>query len=433
MPIVQRAPDIRRIARAEHLNTGNNGGEIVASQLTWIDHDSLARERTLRILALFREKESRDELGLGAIRDSFADQLFPGTSTIQTRLRYMLFVPWIYQSLEKKRLPAASFATQADYQERALVQPLMESDDLAGVFGKTAGKSLKRLPSSVYWAGLGAWGVRLTPFSQDEYHRRVDEVYRGQDALRSLEKEVRARGDDVDQEQRLATDSWHPRLPEPPAEFPTKVDFALTREEAEFIRDRIQVACHGSLLSFLVLHCKPADILAPWEHPDYASFSTQHQELLTHARLFSEAMHGASLLYNIQLARLKNHEALVEEHQTSFDGWIEGFPVNEIGAWSISRFWELIIDQGHSVAPQTRSFVQHWVELTRKPSKGLLTNPDALNLIKKREMKLKGTRSRFRNQRALEQWGGYSGVGRLVYRWPNVKVLLNDLYHGMSR
>ena len=41
----------------------------------------------------FQEKESRDELGLGSVRDSFADQLFPGTSTIQTRLRYTLFVP----------------------------------------------------------------------------------------------------------------------------------------------------------------------------------------------------------------------------------------------------------------------------------------------------------------------------------------------------
>lgn len=61
------------------------------SSLTWIDHDPTARERALRILSLFQEKESRDELGLGAIRDSFADALFPGTSTIQTRLRYMLF------------------------------------------------------------------------------------------------------------------------------------------------------------------------------------------------------------------------------------------------------------------------------------------------------------------------------------------------------
>ncbi len=35
------------------------------SSLTWIDHDATARERSLRILALFQEKESRDELGLG--------------------------------------------------------------------------------------------------------------------------------------------------------------------------------------------------------------------------------------------------------------------------------------------------------------------------------------------------------------------------------
>ena len=61
------------------------------SSLAWIDHDSKARERTLRILSLFQEKGSRDELGLGSVRDSFADQFFPGTSTIQTRLRYMTF------------------------------------------------------------------------------------------------------------------------------------------------------------------------------------------------------------------------------------------------------------------------------------------------------------------------------------------------------
>ena len=95
----------------------------MASTLAWIDHDSTARERTLRILSLFQEKESRDELGLGSVRDSFADQFFPGTSTIQTRLRYMLFVPWIYHSLEEKRLPAKSFAIQADLLERNLVQP----------------------------------------------------------------------------------------------------------------------------------------------------------------------------------------------------------------------------------------------------------------------------------------------------------------------
>jgi len=403
------------------------------SVLAWIDHDSKARERTLRILSLFQEKESRDELGLGSVRDSFADQLFPGTSTIQTRLRYMLFVPWIYQALEEKRVPVESFAIQADKLERDLVQPLMDSDDQAGVFGKTAGKKLKRLPSSVYWAGLGVWGIRLTPFSQDEYHRRINEIYRRRDALKALEKDAKARGDDIDVEQRMAGLSWHPRLPAPPDSFPAKADFALSREEAEFIRDRIQVSCPNSLLSFLTLHCEPADTNAPWEHPDYSSFSDRHKELLTHARLFSEVMHGAALSYNVQLAKLRNHEELVEEHQSSFNDWVANLPLDEILNWSVSRLWELTIDHGHTITPQTRSFVQHWIEFTRKSPNKILSNTDALNLIKRREMKLKGTRSRFKNQRALEQWGGYSGVGKLVYRWPNVKVLLNDLYQGMNR
>ena len=63
------------------------------SSLAWIDFDEDERQRAQRIMALFQERETRDELGLGAIRDSIADHLFPGTSTIQTRLRYMLFIP----------------------------------------------------------------------------------------------------------------------------------------------------------------------------------------------------------------------------------------------------------------------------------------------------------------------------------------------------
>jgi hypothetical protein len=58
----------------------------VPATLTWLDHDSSDRDRMNRILALFRERDTRDELGVGVIRDLSADEFFPGTSTIQTRL-----------------------------------------------------------------------------------------------------------------------------------------------------------------------------------------------------------------------------------------------------------------------------------------------------------------------------------------------------------
>lgn len=379
----------------------------------------------------FRKKKAVTSSGLALCETALPTNCSPG----QARSRRDSATCFLCHGYIRawRRSDCLSFAIQADKLEGDLVQPLMDSDDQAGVFGKTAGKKLKRLPSSVYWAGLGIWGIRLTPFSQDEYHRRIDETYHRRNVLKALEKDAKSRGDDIDVEQRMSALSWHPRLPAQPKSFPAKADFAMSREEAEFIRDRIQVSCPNSLLSFLSLNYEPAETHAPWEHPDYGRFSDEHKELLTHARLFSETMQGAALSYNIQLAQLRNHDDLVAEHQSSFDEWSESVPLEEIRAWSINRLWELTVDHGHTITPKTRSFIQQWIEHTRKSPKGLLSNAEAMSLVKRREMKLKGTRSRFRNQRALEQWGGYSGVGKLVYRWPNVKVLLNDLYQGMNR
>jgi hypothetical protein len=63
--------------------------------LSWLDFDAAEAEQTQRILALFRVREARDDLGLGSIRDSIADQLSRSTSTIQTMLPYTLFVAWM--------------------------------------------------------------------------------------------------------------------------------------------------------------------------------------------------------------------------------------------------------------------------------------------------------------------------------------------------
>ena len=403
------------------------------SLLAWIDHDTKARERTLRILSLFQEKESRDELGLGSVRDSFADQLFPGTSTIQTRLRYMLFVPWIYQGLEDKRVPLGSFATQAEKIERILIEPLRHSEDNQGTIGGRSGKGVLRLPASVYWAGLGTWGIRITPHSQGEYHRQIGEIYRRRNALVVLEKDASARGDDIDADQRFHALSWHPRLPKIPKNFPDKMNFALSGKEAEFIQHQLQANCPNSLLSFLALHCEAENVDAPWEHPDYGSFTYEQKELLTHARLYSQVMHGAALAYNIQLGQFRNNEELVVKYQTMFREWIKGLPMDEVRQWSLKRLWQLTVDHGHSIKKQTRNFVEAWIQFVQKSPDDLLINVDAMSRIKHREMRLKGQRSRFRNKRALEQWGGKSGIDPMYYRWGNVKVLLNDLYLGLQR
>ena len=74
------------------------------TSFTWLDYSEHERRQAMEIIDLFGEDETRDELGLGTIRDAFADLLFPGTSTIQTRARYFLFVPWVFLELEQKKI-----------------------------------------------------------------------------------------------------------------------------------------------------------------------------------------------------------------------------------------------------------------------------------------------------------------------------------------
>lgn len=75
------------------------------SHLSWIDFDPADRKRAQEVINLFKNPEARDEFGLAAVRDGLADLLFPATSTIQTRLRYMLFIPWIFQQAMLKKSP----------------------------------------------------------------------------------------------------------------------------------------------------------------------------------------------------------------------------------------------------------------------------------------------------------------------------------------
>lgn len=45
--------------------------------LGWIDHDNEHEQSILRALGAIKGHDARDELGLGTIRDSFADLFFP--------------------------------------------------------------------------------------------------------------------------------------------------------------------------------------------------------------------------------------------------------------------------------------------------------------------------------------------------------------------
>ena len=69
------------------------------STLSWLDFSEAERRRALQVVELFAMQETRDELGLGAIRDALSEAMFPGISTVQRRARYFLIVPWVFRGL----------------------------------------------------------------------------------------------------------------------------------------------------------------------------------------------------------------------------------------------------------------------------------------------------------------------------------------------
>ena len=393
------------------------------STLAWLDHDPKERERVTRILALFQERRTVDELGLGGVRDALSDLMFPGTSTIQTRLRYFLFVPWMYRHFENGRVSSLDLPRRAREFEIRITTPLLTTTE-AGIFGRRAKGDLKRLPSEVYWGGLGAWGIRRFQGSRDQYHRSIDEIRR--------RRQLQRRDDDGDLQGQTAVITWDPGLPPAPAGFPDEVAIDVTREEALYLRDRIRSSQPGSLLREYVDGLSVAHVELPWLHPHAAQLRREHRVQLHHARLFSDVMYGATILYNVMLAELAEKRDLAEQHGEHLAEWEADIDREEVRHWNLDELWSVAAGTVHNITAPTRTFIARWLQEVLR-GRGLSARRSARNLVRLRETTLKGPRSRFVNRRALiENWRDFAGMIRQDYRWTNVRSLINDLHRGLG-
>lgn len=405
------------------------------SQFGWVDFAEADRQRMLNVVQLFCEQESRDELGIGTIRDAFADYFFPGTSTIQTRVRYMLFIPWIYLDLERHQTPSDQIARRARQAEVKLIYALLDSEGAdKGVIGQDAKDKLQRLPSSVYWSGLGAWGIRLFPGSQDQYHRFLSVFYQRQHHKRLL-------GVEADRELGLEAGNvnWDPGLPSPPPGFPDQASLALRREEAQYLQERIRLHHRDSLLAHLVSYSPFIRTDFFWEHPLVQQLPARLKQDIHHAQNFSETIYGAALLYNLLLAQKSQQQELADFYQTHFDEWADQIENrwSDLITWyhHLVSFWSSSALREARIPHLTHTFVEAWFKLVFDSGhnlKQLASQPSPQQLIHDREVQLKRSRARLENPRALERWAGYSGLQRLEYRWTITRNFLSDILTGLS-
>jgi hypothetical protein len=391
------------------------------SSLSWLDHSDGDRRKMLDVIDLFQQKGTVDELGLGGIRDTIADVLTPGTSTIQSRARYFFFIPWIYQSLEGGRLGPDKVAAAARRLEIALAAELAKAEDKDGTIGIEAGEALKRLPSSVYWAGLRRLGFRAFPGPIDRYHKTFGNL-RGN--LKGHE------ADDPDTS--ISFLNWNSAIPPAPKGFPIGATHKLTEREASFFCEQISHHAADSLLHFMV---DRRDIgqgtKAPWEHPLIGEMPESLREWLFHARCYAELIFGATLLYNLMLAEKAEREHEAERYLRELDEWVERVAAlkPELPRWSRDEFWYRIRRINPRTSVPAEVFSNRWIDLvlSSKHTRSLIRSTQARQLIDHREYQLKGPRARLRSPAHLEMWGGDSGAIKFNYRWGITRTTASDI------
>lgn len=397
------------------------------SLIAWLDVSAEEQRRVRELVAMFADKSTLDELGVGQIRDAFSDTLFPGLSTVQTRARYFLFVPWAYR-LATERAPRSKVAARAESYERQTVVALRNAQAGQGIVGAVAGAQVKNLPSGLYWVGLTEFGILTRPLAREQLG------------------EVRSGSADTDELAERSISEWSPTMPRWPDGFPNDLasGFELSPDEAGWLRERIMTAVPNAFLADLVrVHVRPEPTShAPWDDPAIAFASSGNRDVIEDARLFSLVMFGGSLLYNLLVA--ERYEAggynRVEEPavtaRTALTDWVEQVAASQraLATWDRVAMWERTYRRSPNVSASTRTFVEHWISaIAGGAAPGSADSRVLREMVRRREFQTKGSRSRLSNDRMLENWLGSEGSRPQNYRWPNARLLLTDVADGIDR
>lgn len=385
-------------------------------QIGFIDFSKEERNKILATLKLLGTQTALDELGIGVIRDAYADILFPGISTIQTRAKYFVLIPYLFQKAAKLNLQSGVQVRKwLIAAEDKLVQTLVDNSDDSenGIIGKRAlgqKRTVKMRPSGIYWNGLRTFGIlRGTGVSLSAACSMI-----AASSKRKADLTVKTDGETFDDNEAAAYDSilFSPILPE--NNFEKEATILLTKKEAEFLAYKISQSTltKNTLLDFLIknkLDCNsfddiPENILPKMLQRDYRL-----------ARDFSDFIIGAHIRYNAIFSEYQDTEMEDEWNQ-----WRNAFIAHDFSLDDIlSRI---------SCNYFTERFCREFVTLVYQNDVNAIDE-----LIVHREKQIKGDRAKLR--KPTEYRYNYDRpihFYRLDFRFGTAKTIIHDIITGLE-
>ena len=232
----------------------------------WVDFNKKDREIALKLIEDNKTQGSIDELGLGTIRDAFSDLFFPGITTIQTRARYFLLVPYWMKVVANKK-PDSPEKYQQWYLEKEKntskqIFAFCNEEVGIGIFGPDVFNTKRWLVRSIqetYWSGIWKFGflrnnkganrltvsscarlfVKQTNASSLEVNSDDARLYPGND-------------NDKNNYEFISVDDELFNIENELENLNQSNDIKLTKKEALFLQKTIQRNASGSLLADVV-------------------------------------------------------------------------------------------------------------------------------------------------------------------------------------
>jgi len=411
------------------------------SAIGWVDYSSAERERVSQVLSMLKEKGTLDELGIGQIRDAFADALFPGFSTIQTRAKYFVTLGYIFQdyrNLDVKSRANTDLPTFISEKEDELAAALVKnhSDDVPhGIIGKESLETgVARKPSSVYWNGLRQLGVVRKRLSFKEFSNLYQNIV----------NQGKHKHHDEDDDDKSSVASLLTQPPTYQKDWLKHVRIELSAEEAEYIKDKLrmssdisdsvpaQIIKHDLLTQVVDLESELVDnnwrIQSLFQFLKTTSVSSKCKATLACALDFSLAMEGAHIRYNCLIAVHANNDDLLTECEHDFEKWLlEVKQQPELFHSSSPSLWfESAFINGKRIKPKTQLFVEKWVGLMRNN----VPVPELDVCVGKRAKANKDARCML--NKGLSESQHWVGMRKLEYRWPTAALILADIKDGLD-
>lgn len=407
------------------------------ANIGWIDFSPAHRERVSAILDLLKPEGVVDELGIGRIRDSFADNLFPGISTIQTCAKYFFIIPYILY--EYQLLPASNRRNKSpeDYLEKREHEIMWELADKynhkigCGVIGITKYKPQKimRRPSVIYWNGLNFFGfINHGGLGVDSF--LLNRVENSESLISIIPQGDDSPRDDADADYQ----NWfNLKLPYD-KNWTENLTLDLTFEEADILSHRMREAGTGMLLSVLIEDKVLFKVFKSMRsYQDFARAAALNHKLdksvrdmLILSHDFSELMYGAHIAYNciVQNNRYQN-----DPFSDEWTKWLNNLSRNMIDYGGFSP--DSVFKNAYNVREHTTKFVYDWWNYISSGAASLKTRDI---LIEAQEYNTKGAKARIRTGKYDDvKEGGWIGLEKLYYRMPQAKRIISDIYEGLGR